>query len=144
LNIQGFIHYSRLERKKRDFNSVEKRMDSIVNVAVEEICSGIEDGITLAALWVKLQGSPTLSSSNLHLNRTVKRAIWRNLLCIPGLRFEPQPSSSELEDAEKVNIKIFPQLSLVDKGLSLKLLNSTPQKRRRRRMQMEPHFKQMF
>ncbi|QCE11650.1 hypothetical protein DEO72_LG10g2885 [Vigna unguiculata] len=76
-------------------------MDSVVNVAVEEICSGIEDGITLAALWVKLQGSPTLSSSNLHLNRTVKRAIWRNLLCIPGLRFEPQPSSSELEDAEK-------------------------------------------
>jgi len=119
LNIQCFIHHSRLERKKRDFNSVEKRMDSVVNVAVEEICSGIEDGVTLAALWVKLQGSSTLSSTNLHLNRTVKRAIWRNLLRIPGLRFEPQPSSSELEDAEKLNIKIFPQLSLVDNFVGL-------------------------
>ncbi|KAK8468135.1 hypothetical protein PHAVU_007G234600 [Phaseolus vulgaris] len=89
-------------------------MDSVVNAAVEEICGGIEDGVTLAALWVKLEGSPSLSSANLHLNRTVKRAIWTNLLRIPGLRFEPRPSSSELEDAEKLNLKIFPQSSLID------------------------------
>ncbi|XP_014520601.1 uncharacterized protein LOC106777531 isoform X1 [Vigna radiata var. radiata] len=94
-------------------------MDSVVNVAVEEICGGIEDGVTLAALWDKLQGSPTLSSANLHLNRTVKRAIWTNLVRIPGLRFEPQPSSSELEDAEKLNLKIFPQSSLVDNFVGL-------------------------
>ncbi|KAK7355373.1 hypothetical protein VNO80_14628 [Phaseolus coccineus] len=89
-------------------------MDSVVNAAVEEICGGIEDGVSLAALWVKLEGSPSLSTANLHLNRTVKRAIWTNLLRIPGLRFEPRPSSSELEDAEKLNLKIFPQSSLID------------------------------
>ncbi|KAK7341085.1 hypothetical protein VNO80_24009 [Phaseolus coccineus] len=94
-------------------------MDSVVNAAVEEICGGIEDGVTLAGLWVKLQGSPSLSSTNLNLNRNVKRAIWTNLLRIPVLRFEPPPSSSELEDAEKLNLKIFPQSSLIHNFLGL-------------------------
>ncbi|KAH1259669.1 hypothetical protein GmHk_02G002996 [Glycine max] len=94
-------------------------MDSVVNAAVEEICAGIEDGLTLAALWAKLEDSPSLSSSNLCLNSTVKRAIWTNLLRIPTLRFEPQPSSSELEDAEKLNTKIFAHQSLTDNFVGL-------------------------
>ncbi|CAJ1966952.1 unnamed protein product [Sphenostylis stenocarpa] len=94
-------------------------MDSVINAALEEICGGFEDGLTLAALWVKLQGSPSLSSSNLHLNPTVKRAVWMNLLRIPSLRFEPQPFSSELEDAEKLNLKVFAQPSLVDNFVGL-------------------------
>ncbi|TKY51464.1 B-block binding subunit of TFIIIC [Spatholobus suberectus] len=94
-------------------------MDSIMNAAVEEICGGIEDGVTLAALWAKLEGSPSLSSSNLHLSPTLKRAIWTNLLRIPTLRFEPQPSSSELEDAENLNLKIFAQQSLADNFVGL-------------------------
>ncbi|XP_068479341.1 uncharacterized protein [Phaseolus vulgaris] len=94
-------------------------MDSVVNAAVEEICGGIEDGVTLAGLWEKLQGSPSFSSTNLNLNRNVKRALWTNLLRIPVLRFEPPPSSSELEDAENLNLKVFPQSSLVHNFLGL-------------------------
>ena len=94
-------------------------MNLVVNAAVEEICGGIEDGLTLASLWAKLEDSPSLSSSNLCLNSTIKRAIWTNLLRIPTLRFEPQPSSSELEDAEKLNTKIFAQQSLTDNFVGL-------------------------
>ncbi|KAK7313964.1 hypothetical protein VNO77_39171 [Canavalia gladiata] len=94
-------------------------MDSVINAAVEEVCAGIEDGLTLAALWTKLEGSPSLSSSNLHLSPTVKRAIWTNLLRIPTLRFEPQPCSLELEDAEKINLKIFAGQSLADNFVGL-------------------------
>ncbi|KAJ1411475.1 Winged helix-like DNA-binding domain superfamily [Sesbania bispinosa] len=95
-------------------------MDSIVNAVVEEICAQVEDGLTLATLWEKLEGSPSLSSSDLNLSPAVKRAIWTNLLRIPTLRFEPQPSSSlELEEAEKLNLKIFAQQSLSDNFIGL-------------------------
>ncbi|TKY53824.1 B-block binding subunit of TFIIIC [Spatholobus suberectus] len=94
-------------------------MDLIMNAAVEEICGEIEDAVTLAALWAKLEGSPSLSSSNLHLSPTLKRSIWTNLLRIPTLRFEPQPSSLELEDAENLNLKIFAQQSLADNFVGL-------------------------
>nr|KYP44573.1 hypothetical protein KK1_033920 [Cajanus cajan] len=94
-------------------------MDSVVNAALEEICGEIENGVTLADLWSKLETSPSLSSSNLHLSPTVKKAIWKNLLRIPTLRFEPQPSSSELHDAENLNLKIFPQQSLAENFVGL-------------------------
>ncbi|RDX90912.1 hypothetical protein CR513_27175, partial [Mucuna pruriens] len=94
-------------------------MDSVINAAVEVICAGIGDGLTLAALWAKLEGSPSLSSFNLHLSPTVKKAIWTSLLRIPTLRFEPQASSLELEDAEKLNLKIFAQQSLADNFVGL-------------------------
>ncbi|KAK7386106.1 hypothetical protein VNO78_26063 [Psophocarpus tetragonolobus] len=94
-------------------------MDLVINAAVEEICGGFEDGLTLAALWAKLESSPSLSFSNLHLSLTFKRAVWTNLLRIPTLRFEPRPSSLELEDAEKLNLKIFAQRSLADNFIGL-------------------------
>lgn len=63
----------------------------------------VEDGHTLAvaALWEKLEGSPSLSSFGLHLSSAIERAIWTNLLNIPTLRFEPQPSL-ELEDVDEL------------------------------------------
>lgn len=95
-------------------------MDLVINAAVEEICAHVEDGLTLAALWEKIEGSPILSSSGLDLSPAIKRSIWTNLLNIPTLRFEPQqPSSLELEDAEKLNLKIFAQQSLVDNFVGL-------------------------
>ncbi|XP_027358131.1 uncharacterized protein LOC113867201 isoform X2 [Abrus precatorius] len=90
-------------------------MESIINAAVEEICAEVNNGLTLEALWAKLKNS----SSNLHLSPSVKKAIWKNLLCIPTLRFQPQPSSSELEDAENLNLKIFARQSLADNFLGL-------------------------
>ena len=95
-------------------------MESVVTAAVEEICGGgIEDGVSLGALWAKLECSPSLSSSNLHLSPTVKTAIWTNLLHIPTLRFQPQPSSFELDHAENLNVKIFPQQTLADNFVGL-------------------------
>ncbi|XP_019460992.1 PREDICTED: uncharacterized protein LOC109360501 [Lupinus angustifolius] len=92
-------------------------MDTVINAAVEEICAAaqLEEGITLESLWSKLQNSPSLTSSNLSLSSSVKKAIWTNLIRIPSLRFEPQPSS--FEDAEAV--KIFPQQSLSDNFFGL-------------------------
>ncbi|XP_057737936.1 uncharacterized protein LOC130955151 [Arachis stenosperma] len=94
-------------------------MDLVINAAVEEICGHLEDGITLAALWDKLEGSPSLLSSGLQLSPAIKRDIWTNLLNIPTLRFEPQPTSSELEDANELNLKIIAQKSLVDNFMGL-------------------------
>lgn len=93
-------------------------MDSVIHAALEEICSQLEDGLTLAALWPRLQ--PFLSSSNLDLSPGVKQAIWANLRCIPTLRFEVQkesyspvdPSIQSFEDAEKLNLKIVAQRNL--------------------------------
>ncbi|KAK7271540.1 hypothetical protein RJT34_27516 [Clitoria ternatea] len=94
-------------------------MDAVINAAVEEICSGVEDGLTLAALWAKLKASPSLSSSDLHLSPAVKTAIWTNLLRIPTLRFEPESSPPQLKDAENLNVKIFARQPLADNFLGL-------------------------
>jgi general transcription factor 3C polypeptide 1 len=61
-------------------------MDSVVHAALEEICSKGEKGITLPNLWPKLES--TLSSNGLHICTNVKKAIWINLLNIPGLQFK--------------------------------------------------------
>ncbi|MED6195389.1 hypothetical protein PIB30_037403, partial [Stylosanthes scabra] len=94
-------------------------MDLIINAALEEICGHLGDGLTLAALWDKLEGSPSLLSSGLHLSPSIKRAIWSNLLNIPTLRFEPRPSSRELEDVDELNLKIIAQQSIVDNFMGL-------------------------
>ncbi|CAK9179893.1 unnamed protein product [Ilex paraguariensis] len=87
-------------------------MDSIVHAALEEICSQGVNGLTLPILWPKLQ-SP-LSSQGLHLCPNVKKALWTNLLNIPGLQFGSQgvsfnhqdPSIQSIEESEKLNLKI--------------------------------------
>ncbi|MED6172277.1 hypothetical protein PIB30_048639 [Stylosanthes scabra] len=94
-------------------------MDLVINAALEEICGHLGDGLTLAALWDKLEGSPSLLSSGLHLSASIKRAIWSNLLNVPTLRFEPRPSSRELEDADELNLKIIAQQSIVDNFMGL-------------------------
>ncbi|KAL2317767.1 hypothetical protein Fmac_031643 [Flemingia macrophylla] len=94
-------------------------MESVVNAAVEEICGEIENGVTVSSLWKKLEASATLSSSNLHLSPSVKEAIWKNLLRVPTLRFQPHPSSSDLHHAETLNLRIFPHQSLAESFVGL-------------------------
>ncbi|XP_057453940.1 uncharacterized protein LOC130745606 isoform X3 [Lotus japonicus] len=96
-------------------------MDAVVNAAVEEICAQVEEGLTVSALWTKLEASPSLPLSpfDLPLSPSVKRAIWTNLLRVPTLRFEPQPSSTELEEAENLNLTIFAAQTLVDSFVGL-------------------------
>lgn len=87
-------------------------MDSVVHYAVEEICSQGVNGLTLRNLWPKLQH--TLSSNDLHLCDNVKRALWTNLLNIPGLQFESRgvsynsedSSIQSFEDCERLELKI--------------------------------------
>lgn len=87
-------------------------MDSIVNSALEEICAVGITGLTLPNLWPKLQQS--FISNGLHPCLNVKKALWTNLLNIPGLQFEsrgvcydPQDSVIvSVEDSEKLNLKI--------------------------------------
>ncbi|KAK7282250.1 hypothetical protein RIF29_10882 [Crotalaria pallida] len=96
-------------------------MDSIINAAVEEICAApAEDGVTLEALWSKLQHSPSLKSSNLTLSPSVKKAICTNLLRIPTLRFEPKPSLTSLQNSfHNLHFKIFPHQTLTDNFFGL-------------------------
>ncbi|KAI9102884.1 hypothetical protein K1719_023323 [Acacia pycnantha] len=105
-------------------------MDSVINASLEEICSQLQNGLPLAALWPRLQ--PVLSASNLDLSPGVKKAIWTNLLRIPTLRFEVKneacspgdPSIQSFEDAEKLNLKIVSQRNLRDNFLGLYESNS--------------------
>ncbi|KAF7814065.1 uncharacterized protein G2W53_028034 [Senna tora] len=105
-------------------------MDSVVNAALEEICSQLQDGLTPAALWPRLQ--PVLSSSSLDLSPGVKQAIWANLLLIPALQFEVQkepyspvdPSIQSFEDAERLNLKIVSRKNLRDNFVGLYESNS--------------------
>ncbi|KAA8541644.1 hypothetical protein F0562_022796 [Nyssa sinensis] len=87
-------------------------MDSIVSAALEEICSQGVNGLTLSTLWPKLH--LPVSSHGLHLCSNVKKAIWSNILNVPGLHFEARnvsydsqdPSIQALEDSEKLNLRI--------------------------------------
>lgn len=90
-------------------------MDSAVNAAVEEICAVVEDGLTLEALWAKLEASPSVDLP-LPFPPPVKTAIWTNLLRIPTLRFEP-PNPDP--DPSNPNQKIFAQQSLADNFVGL-------------------------
>ncbi|KAL7162716.1 hypothetical protein ACSBR2_043073 [Camellia fascicularis] len=87
-------------------------MDSIVHSALEEICSHGVNGLSLSTLWPNLLHS--LSSHGLPLCHNVKKAIWTNLLNVPGLQFEAQgvlydsqdPEIRKLEDCERLELKI--------------------------------------
>ncbi|KAD2021891.1 hypothetical protein E3N88_42009 [Mikania micrantha] len=87
-------------------------MDPIVHKALEEICSQGANGLTLSVLWIKIQ--PHISSNGLNLCTNVKKALWSNLLNIPGLRFECKdvsydagnPKIQSIEDSEAMNLKI--------------------------------------
>ncbi|KAK6148741.1 hypothetical protein DH2020_016266 [Rehmannia glutinosa] len=86
-------------------------MDTVVHSALEEICCEAANGLHLRNLWPKL--SPYLASKGLPLCPNVKRAVWENLLEIPGLKLEAcgGVASEDLikctvEECEKMNVKI--------------------------------------
>ncbi|GER53573.1 B-block binding subunit of TFIIIC [Striga asiatica] len=90
-------------------------MDSAVHSALEEICSAAANGLHLRSLWPRL--GPQLASEGLPLGPNVKRALWENLLEIPGLKLESSDgcaldSSKQdlvkrtVEECEKMNVKI--------------------------------------
>ena len=100
-------------------------MDSILNSALEEICSQGQNGVTLPTLYTKL--SPLLSSFNLDLSPGVKKAIWVGLLSVPTLQFQAHtvsyspsdPSIQSFEDAQKLNLKVFAKEHLRDNFVGL-------------------------
>lgn len=100
-------------------------MDSILNSALEEICSQGQNGVTLPTLYTKL--SPLLSSFNLDLSPGVKKAIWVRLLSVPTLQFQAHnvsyspsdPSIQSFEDAQKLNLKVFAKEHLRDNFVGL-------------------------
>lgn len=100
-------------------------MDSILNSALEEICSQGQNGVTLPTLYTKL--NPLLSSFNLDLSPGVKKAIWVRLLSVPTLQFQAHnvsyspsdPSIQSFEDAQKLNLKVFAKEHLRDNFVGL-------------------------
>ncbi|MCD7449709.1 hypothetical protein HAX54_001138 [Datura stramonium] len=87
-------------------------MDTVVNSALEEICSHGDSGLHLSKLWAKLQ--PSVSSQGLKLCPNVKKVLWFNLIDIPGLKFESNGvvySSVDscvrsFEQSERLDLKI--------------------------------------
>lgn len=87
-------------------------MDPMVNSALEEICAVGATGLTLPNLWPKLQSS--FISNGLPPCLNVKKALWTNLLNVPGLQFESRGVCyncqdsviQSVEDSEKLNLKI--------------------------------------
>ncbi|KAD3068691.1 hypothetical protein E3N88_36571 [Mikania micrantha] len=87
-------------------------MDPFVHKALEEICSQGANGLTLSVLWSKIH--PHTSSNGLPLCANVKKALWSNLLNIPGLRFECKgvsydagnPEIQSVDDSEAMDLKI--------------------------------------
>ncbi|KAL3522475.1 hypothetical protein ACH5RR_015309 [Cinchona calisaya] len=80
-------------------------MDSVVYLAIEEICLRGGDGLSLQNLWPKLHQS--ISGDVLPLCPNVKTALWSNLRSIPGLLFEAEggvsyePQDSLIRSPEK-------------------------------------------
>ncbi|KAL2516429.1 B-block binding subunit of TFIIIC [Forsythia ovata] len=87
-------------------------MDTIVHSALEEICSEGANGLPIQNLWPKL--GPSLSSCGLSLCPDVKRALWVNLLDIPGLKFETGVgfSCNSKEDLMKYSVEEWEQMNL--------------------------------
>ncbi|GAB4838741.1 hypothetical protein Ancab_028284 [Ancistrocladus abbreviatus] len=100
-------------------------MESIVHLALEEICSQAANGLSLTLLWPKLLNS--LSSAGLYPCDAVKRAFWSNLLKVPGLQFVAEgvnfdPTDSKVgsfEECEKLHLKIIAAEHLRDCFLGL-------------------------
>ncbi|KAI5440336.1 uncharacterized protein LOC127100750 isoform X2 [Lathyrus oleraceus] len=86
-------------------------MDSVLNAALEEICSQVEHGLTLQSLWSKLH-----SSHSSPLTTSFQKSVFTNLLRIPTLRFDPPNPKF---DANHGNIKIFPQQTLANNFVGL-------------------------
>ncbi|CAN4117294.1 unnamed protein product [Withania somnifera] len=95
-------------------------MDTIVNTALEEICSNGDSGLHLSKLWPKLQSS--ISNQALKLCQNVKKVLWFNLIDIPGLKFEcngvvyssVDSCVRSFEQSEQLDLKIVAPEHLCD------------------------------
>lgn len=105
-------------------------MDSTVCAAVEEICFHSQAGVSFAALCSKLEISPSVMSP-----------LWRSLLAIPALQFNDrngavldpnEVSLQQVENAEKLGVKIVADQRLRDNfiGLYESNVNISSQQRR--------------
>ncbi|XP_062008741.1 uncharacterized protein LOC133725476 isoform X1 [Rosa rugosa] len=99
-------------------------MDSILNSAIEEICSHLQNGLSLQTLWSRLSSS---SSSNLDLSPTLKQSLWDALRSVPTLKFRAQndhyapadPSIHSFQDSEKLNLKLVADEALRNNFMGL-------------------------
>nr|XP_011467426.1 PREDICTED: uncharacterized protein LOC101308114 isoform X2 [Fragaria vesca subsp. vesca] len=96
-------------------------MDSLLNSAIEEICSHLHDGLSLQTLWSRLD--PSLSSSP-----SLKQSLWDSLRSVPTLKFlAPQnyhyapadPSIHSFQAAENLNLKLVADESLRNNFMGL-------------------------
>uniref|UniRef100_A0A161ZTH2 Uncharacterized protein n=1 Tax=Daucus carota subsp. sativus TaxID=79200 RepID=A0A161ZTH2_DAUCS len=82
-------------------------MEAMIHSALEEICAGGANGITLSTLWLKLK--PTLISHGLDPCVSVKKALWTSLLTVPGLAFQSLKGDSLdpglVEEFDKLGVK---------------------------------------
>ncbi|KAH7867225.1 hypothetical protein Vadar_030631 [Vaccinium darrowii] len=85
-------------------------MDSVVHYALEEICCRGATGLLLQTLWPNLH-SP-LFSQNLPLCPNVKKALWTNLLNVPGLQFQAKGVSYDSNDPEIQSVEECERLCL--------------------------------
>nr|GMD41481.1 General transcription factor 3C polypeptide 1 like [Ipomoea batatas]GMD46254.1 General transcription factor 3C polypeptide 1 like [Ipomoea batatas] len=95
-------------------------MDTIVQAALEEICSRGAAGLPLRELWSELQ--PALSSHGFTLSPKFKQLLWTNLLDIPDLQFKSNRGAygprddciRSVVDSERLNLTIFAPEHLLD------------------------------
>lgn len=88
-------------------------MDSLVSVALEEICAGAAAGIFLPELWPSLVQHASVTG--LPLGPTVKQALWARLLALPVLKFElngspvdpSDPSIHAVDEADRYMLRVF-------------------------------------
>ena len=106
-------------------------MDSIVSIAIEEICAEGPAGISPGKLWSILQ-SP-LESFNLQMDDSVKEIIWMRLLAIPDLIFrlsdgsigEGDPIIEIVDQAERMGVEIIAEEHLRDGFLGVSDLKAS-------------------
>lgn len=78
-------------------------MDSVVHLALQEICCEGADGLHLQSLWPKLR--PSLAAVGLPLCPNVKRIVWENLVEVPGLQFGAHEVTFSAEHVMKCSVE---------------------------------------
>ncbi|KAG5593380.1 hypothetical protein H5410_043894, partial [Solanum commersonii] len=99
---------------------------SLLNAALEEICSHGDSGLHLSKLWPKLPSS--ISSKGFKVCPNVKKVFWFNLIDLPGLKFESNGvvyNSTDscvrsFDQSEQLDLKIIAPEHMCDGFMTLR------------------------